>query len=97
MPIKYICELCNKQFIQKSEPLAKAFQNKDQYIMIGDSWLDIELGRRLNIRTVLTNFYKASEIEERDGIGQECKPIKAGPTYYAKSFDELSDIIENPL
>ena len=65
--------------------------------MIGDSWLDIELGRRLNIRTVLTQFYKASEIDKRDGIGQEWKPIKAGPTYYAKSFDELLDIIENPI
>ena len=85
------------QFIQKSELLTKAFQNKDEFLMIGDSWLDIELGRRLNIRTVLTQFYKASEIDKRDGIGQEWKPIKAGPTYYAKSFDELLDIIENPI
>ncbi|MBT4370058.1 MAG: HAD hydrolase-like protein, partial [Candidatus Marinimicrobia bacterium] len=71
--------------------------DKDEFLMVGDSWLDIELGRRLNIRTVLTKFYKASEIEERDGIGQEWKPIKAGPTYYAKSFDDLYDIIENPI
>ena len=85
------------QFIQKSELLTKAFQNKDEFLMIGDSWLDIELGRSLNIRTVLTQFYKASEIDKRDGIGQEWKPIKAGPTYYAKSFDELLDIIENPI
>ena len=64
--------------------------------MVGDSWLDIELGRRLNIRTVLTNFYKATSIEERDGIGQEWKPIKMGATYYAKTFDEVSQIVENP-
>lgn len=85
------------QFIQKSELLTKAFQNKDEFLMIGDSWLDIELGRRLNIKTVLTQFYKASAIEERDGIGQEWKPIKAGPTYYAKSFDDLSEITQNPI
>jgi phosphoglycolate phosphatase-like HAD superfamily hydrolase len=71
--------------------------DKDGFLMIGDSWLDIELGRRLNIRTVLTQFYKASEVEERDGIGQEWKPIKAGPTYYAKSFDELTEIVEKPI
>ena len=71
--------------------------DKDDFLMIGDSWLDIELGRRLNIRTVLTKFYKVSSVEERDGIGQDWKPIKMGPTYYAKTFDELSDIIENPI
>jgi len=71
--------------------------DKDDFLMIGDSWLDIELGRRLNIRTVLTKFYKASSVEERDGIGEDWKPIKMGPTYYAKTFDELGDIIENPL
>ena len=64
--------------------------------MIGDSWLDIELGRRLNIATVLTQFYKATSIEERDGIGQDWKPIKMGATYYAETFDDIRLIIENP-
>lgn len=84
-------------YINDNETLKLSYQNKDNFIMIGDSWLDIELGRRLNIRTVLTKFYKASVIEERDGIGQGWKPIKAGATYYANSFDELSEIIENPI
>jgi phosphoglycolate phosphatase-like HAD superfamily hydrolase len=70
---------------------------KDDFLMIGDSWLDIELGRRLNIKTVLTRFYKAKQVEERDGIGQDWKPVKTGPTYYAESFEEILEIIENPL
>lgn len=59
-------------------PMIKLKADKDQFIMIGDSWLDIELGRRLNITTILTKFYVATSIEERDGIGQELKPIKMG-------------------
>ena len=78
-------------------PMMHLPTDKDEFIMIGDSWLDIELGRRLNIRTVLTQFYTASSLEERDGIGQDWKPIKMGPTYYAKNFDKLNSIIENPL
>lgn len=84
-------------FIHSNQELKDLFANKDNFIMVGDSWLDIELGRRLNVSTVLTQFYKATSIEERDGIGQDWKPIKMGATYYAKNFDELTNIIENPL
>lgn len=83
--------------IQENESLNLSFQNKDNFVMIGDSWLDIELGRRLKIRTVLTKFYKATKIDERDGIGQDWKPIKTGATYYANSYIELSEIIDNPI
>lgn len=72
------------------------FENRDNFLMIGDSWLDIELGRRLKIRTVYTKFYQATNIEDRDGIGQSWKPIKMGPTYIARNFSELHDIIINP-
>ncbi|WP_141672852.1 hypothetical protein [Flavobacterium crassostreae] len=83
-------------YIQSNQELNDLFVNKDNYIMIGDSWLDVELGRRLNITTVLTKFYKATSIEERDGIGQELKPIKMGATYYAKTFEDVIQIISNP-
>jgi|GEM_PF-711320 len=78
-------------------PMIHLPNDKDEFIMVGDSWLDIELGRRLNIKTVLTQFYKATSIENRDGIGQDRKPIKMGPTYYAKNFDELLNIIQHPI
>lgn len=77
-------------------PVIHFKSDKDFFLMIGDSWLDIELGRRLNIRTVLTQFYRATSVEERDGIGQDWKPIKMGPTYYVNNFNELEDVIENP-
>lgn len=85
------------EFIESKSNLKELFVDRDNFLMIGDSWLDIELGRRLNVRTVLTNFYVASEIEERDGIGQDWKPIKMGPTYYAKNFSELEQLIDNPI
>jgi hypothetical protein len=83
-------------YIQSVPELKKAFHNKDNFILVGDSWLDIALGRLLNIRTVLTKFYNSAEVEERDGIGDDWKPMKEGPTYYANSFNELSNIITNP-
>ena len=78
-------------------PDIRHIHEMDEFLMIGDSWLDIELGRRLNIKTVLTQFYKATSVEERDGIGQDWKPIKMGPTYYAKTFEVLKRIIQNPI
>ena len=86
-----------RNFIESVPELKKAYSNKDNFIMIGDSWLDIELGRLLNIKTVHTRFYKTEAKEIRDGIGDDWKPMKAGPTYYTNSFKELSDIIANPL
>ncbi len=86
-----------RNFIESVPELKKTYSNKDNFIMIGDSYLDIELGRLLNIRTVLTKFYKATNIEARDGIGEDWKPMKTGPTYYVNSFNELSDIIARPM
>lgn len=86
-----------EHFILSKPQLAEQYQNKDNYLLIGDSWLDIELGRKLNIRTVYTKFYKASEVEERDGIGQDWKPVKSGPTFFANNFTDIENIIENPI
>lgn len=85
------------EYINANPELKSLYLDRDNYILIGDSFLDIELGRRLNIRTVQTKFYKATEIDERDGIGQDWKPLKMGPTYYAKTYSEISGIIEKPL
>ncbi len=90
-------DLKTRNFIESVSELKEAFRNKDNFLMIGDSWLDIELGRLLNIRTVHTKFYKATEIESRDGIGDDWKPMKEGPTYYANNFKKINEIISNPL
>jgi phosphoglycolate phosphatase-like HAD superfamily hydrolase len=70
---------------------------KENTIVIGDTWLDIEMGRALNFPTVLTNFYTASSEENRDGIGQAWKHLKSGATYFVNKFDEIHDILLNPL
>ncbi len=68
----------------------------DNIFVIGDTWLDIELGRKLSVRTILVSFYKPSGIDTRDGIGDEWKKTKSGPTYFAKTFQQVSEILENP-
>ena len=70
---------------------------KENTIVIGDTWLDIEMGRALNFPTILTNFYTASSEENRDGIGQDWKHLKSGATYFVNKFDEIHDILLNPL
>lgn len=70
---------------------------KENTIVIGDTWLDIEMGRALNFPTILTNFYTASSEENRDGIGQDWKHLKSGATYFVNKFEEIHDILLNPL
>lgn len=60
-------------------------QERKNFIVIGDTWLDIELGRSLNFPTILTQFYKAEEVDERDGIGKTWHQLKSGPTYCKSS------------
>lgn len=90
-------DIKTKNFIESRTELKEAFQNKDNFILVGDSWLDIALGRLLNISTVLAQFYTSTEVDARDGIGDNRKQIKYGPTFYVKSFKELANVILNPL
>jgi predicted HAD superfamily phosphohydrolase YqeG len=69
----------------------------DQCVIIGDTWLDIELGRSLNCPTIMTTFYKSTSVEERDGIGQEWRHYKSGPTYVTESFDRIHEMLADPL
>jgi len=86
-----------KKFINNSKQLQKKFiKKKEDFIFIGDTWLDIEVGRKLNIPTILVEFYTTNIIELRDGIGDRVKHIQTGATFYAKNFDTLNNIIKNP-
>ncbi len=69
----------------------------EEAFVIGDTWLDIELGRSLNCPTILTTFYKASSAEERDGIGNLWKHIKSGCTYMTDSYEKILEIIQSPI
>lgn len=70
---------------------------KDVCYVVGDSWLDIELGRGLKVPTILTNFYEAGEVEVRDGIGDYIKNIKSSSTYFTRSYLDIVNILQNPL
>lgn len=98
--IQSLC-LCDKPNIQKTkaflEQLGYDIHVKENFIIIGDTWLDIELGRALNFTTILTQFYTSVEIDERDGIGKTWHQLKSGPTYVAKSFAQVLQIIQNPF
>lgn len=70
---------------------------KENFIVVGDTWLDIELARALNFRSILTQFYTAQEVDERDGIGKTWHQLKSGPTYVVKQFSQVFEILQNPL
>lgn len=80
-----------------SEPISTKF------FVVGDTWLDITLGRGLNsllgrgfdALTILVELYTSKNIEERDGIGQARKHWKSGPTFYARNYNDIFSIIEN--
>lgn len=67
-------------------------------IVVGDTKLDIELGRRIGALTCWILPYQVSKdiIDERDGIGDEMASKKMGPTYTVKTFVELERILESP-
>lgn len=73
-------------------------ESKDS-IFIGDTVLDIELGRRMGIPTIwILPYIVTEEIKnEKDKIGDEMASIKMGPTYVVKSFTEIQQILENPI
>lgn len=74
--------------------------NRDQKLavfVIGDTWLDIELGRSLNCFTILTKFYTATRRETRDAIGNDWKHLKSGPTFVVSTYERIKEILSDPI
>lgn len=67
-------------------------------VVIGDTKLDIEMGRHIGAMTIWFLPYSITkEIkDERDGIGDEMLSKKMGPTFAAKTFQEIETIIDSP-
>ena len=67
-------------------------------VVIGDTKLDIEMGRRIGVMTIWFLPYRfTDEIkDERDGIGDDMLCKKMGPTFATKTFQELEAIIDSP-
>ena len=84
-------------FIQSDKILHNLYQfNKEQFIIIGDSILDIQLGRRLKILTSYIQLYTKGKFSENDGTGDYRTIIKYGPTFITKQYQELVKIISCP-
>ena len=97
--------LADKPNTQKLTEFLDSHRNYKQEIdngncfVIGDTKLDIELGRHIGAMTIWFLPYKISEYikDERDGIGDEMLSKKMGPTFAAKTFQEMESIIDTPL
>ncbi len=68
-------------------------------VVIGDTKLDIELGRHIGAMTIWFLPYKITDDikDERDGIGDEMVSKKMGPTFAAKTFAEIETFLDAPL
>ena len=88
-----------KSFIDSRHDIQSLLQDKSQCFFIGDTKLDIETGRRLGIMTILLTQYNVEEenINIRDGVGDRQGNQKMGPTFYAKNFKEVRNILNNPM
>lgn len=66
-------------------------------VVIGDTKLDIEMGRHIGAMTIWFLPYRITdEIKnERDGIGDDMLSKKMGPTFASRTFQELDAIIDS--
>ncbi len=73
-------------------------ENKETFF-IGDTKLDIEIGRKIGAKTIWLLPYRITDEikDERDGIGDEMLSRKMGPTYEARTFQEIETILDSPL
>lgn len=85
-------------FIDSRPQIKKQIDDRKCFV-IGDTILDIEIGRHIAASTIWFLPYQITdEIKDnRDGIGDEMLCKKMGPTYVARTFEEMETIIDNPL
>ena len=95
--------LADKPNVSKLKSFIEQLQYKEQIdekcFFIGDTKLDIEIGRRIGCSTIWFLPYCITDVikDERDGIGDLMSSIKLGPTYSAKTFMEIEDILDSNL
>ncbi len=73
-------------------------ENKETFF-IGDTKLDIEIGRKIGAKTIWFLPYQITDEikDERDGIGDEMLCRKMGPTYEVRTFQDIETILDSPL
>lgn len=82
-----------------SKPNYKEMVESKDCVFIGDTVLDIELGRRMGIPTIWILPYIVTEDikNDKDKVGNIMSSIKMGPTYAVRTFTEIQQILENPI
>lgn len=91
------CILLN--YIEQRQDLVSEFQIKSNCFMVGDTGMDVELGRRLEIPTILLRVYSYDKVNnniKEDPLDYGCSK-KMGPTFTAFSYEEVKAIIECPV
>ena len=85
-------------YIAISPILQQELRNPDGCFFVGDTKLDIEIGRKYGIRTILLRQYwtKQEDIDVVSGVGDDLGNLKMGATYEAKSFSEVIGILQSP-
>ena len=73
-------------------------ENRNTFF-IGDTKLDIEIGRKIGAKTIWFLPYQITDEikDERDGIGDEMLCRKMGPTYETRTFQDIETILDSPL
>ena len=81
-----------------AHPESKQDIESGNSVVIGDTMLDVELGRRIGAMTIWFLPYQITNelIDERDGVGDEMLSRKMGPTFEAKTFVEIESILDSP-
>lgn len=79
-------------------PNYKIHIDNGDVFFIGDTKLDIEIGRKIGANTIWFLPYRITDEirDDRDGIGDEILSRKMGPTYEAKTFLEIEVILDSP-
>ena len=88
------------QYVESHPEIKDIFNIKSEFLIIGDSALDIQLGRKLKIPTVLIRLYEVThndDFDEADMVSDERCLIKYGPTYFVKNFQSISAIIDDRI
>lgn len=82
-----------------SKPAYKEKVDNGDVAVIGDTKLDIEMGRHIGAMTIWFLPYRITEEikDKRDGIGDEMLSRKYGPTFAARTFNEMEAILDAPM
>lgn len=94
--------LADKPNIIKTQKYLRALRpdftgmTRNDFFVVGDKYLDVELGRGLKVKTIRTGFYIPTTSEELDGFHNSWNDLKSGPTFTSRSYHEIQAIVKEP-